>query len=72
MIQSRFYNVRGARWEARFFAKGETFPESDAKAVRQGIWARPVSSRWDQALFVGHSWASVQLDLDLLYFPEAK
>jgi hypothetical protein len=64
--------VQGARWEARFFSKGETFPESDFKAARQGVWARPVSFGWEDARFVGSSWGSVQLDPDLLYFPEKK
>jgi hypothetical protein len=64
--------VRGTKWEARFFRKGETFPESDLKAPKQGVWAHPVTREWDKAYFLGTSWGSVQLDLDLLHLPEQK
>jgi hypothetical protein len=70
LIYSRFYTVKGIKWEARFFSKGELFPETDTQAPRQGIWAKPASRDWDIAVFVGHAWASVQLDPDVLYFPE--
>jgi len=72
LIQSRFYRVSGNKWEARFFTKGETFPETDLKAPRQGVWARPVSRGWADARFVGSSWGSIRLDPDLFYFPEKK
>jgi len=72
LIQSRFYNVNGVKWEARFFRKGETLPDTNIEAPRQGIWAKPADSGWEHAAFVGHSWASVQFDPDLLYFPEKK
>lgn len=72
LIQSRFYNVRGTKWEARFFAKGETFPESDLKAPKQGVWARPITHGWYEAYFLGPSWGSVQLNPDLLRLPEKK
>ncbi len=72
MIQSRFYNIGGVRWEARFFQKGEVFPETDRKVPKQGIWARPAGSGWDQPRFVGSSWRFVRLDPDVFYLPERK
>ncbi len=71
MIESRFYNVRGVKWEARFFRKGESLPESDAIALKQGIWARPTSRPWDEAVYVGSSWRFVNMDPDVLYMPDA-
>jgi hypothetical protein len=64
--------VRGAKWEARFFTKGEIFPDTDLKAPKQGVWARPITQVWDEAYFLGSSWGSVQLDPDLLHLPENK
>jgi len=70
VIQSRFYSVNGTKWEARFFNKGEVFPESDRNVSRQGVWARPVSGEWERAIFVGSSWMSVRMTPDVLYFPD--
>ncbi len=70
MIASRFYSVKGNKWEARFFHKGDIFPDGDVKVPRQGVWARPVDFGWEFASFVGESWRSVQMETDLLYFPE--
>ncbi|MBM4326531.1 MAG: hypothetical protein FJ118_05125 [Deltaproteobacteria bacterium] len=72
MLTNRYYNVKGTRWEARFFRKGEPFPDMAHPAPRQGVWARPASSGWDQALFLAPSWNAVQLDPDVLYLPERK
>jgi hypothetical protein len=72
MIQSRFYRVNGTKWEARFFHKGEMFPDTDTKVPRQGVWARAVSDGWDRACFAGNSWRSVTMDTDLSVFPERK
>lgn len=72
MIQSRFYRVNGTKWEARFFQKGDAFPDTDIKVVKQGVWARPVSGGWDTACFVGHSWRFVTMDVDLSVLPERK
>jgi hypothetical protein len=70
VIQSRYYKVNGAKWEARFFHKGQSFPETGIGVPRQGVWARPVSSGWEESCFVGESWRFVQMDPDLLYFPD--
>ena len=72
MIASRFYNAKGVKWEARFFHKGDIFPEGDLKVPRQGVWARPVDFGWEFATFVGESWRLVQMETDLLHFPERK
>jgi hypothetical protein len=72
VIQSRFYNIAGARWEARFFQKGECFPDTDRTVPKQGIWASLAGSGWDLPCFVGYSWKSVRLDPGVLYFPEKK
>ncbi|MEW6113486.1 MAG: hypothetical protein AB1664_15245 [Thermodesulfobacteriota bacterium] len=72
MVTSRYYNVNGIRWEARFFRKGDPFPDTMVSALRQGVWARPASSSWNQAVFLGPSWNAVQLDTDVLYLPERK
>lgn len=72
MIQSRYYNVNGHRWEARFFRKGQPLPDSDAVVPRQGVWAKPVSSGWDDARFIGESWRYVQMQPDLLQFPKRR
>ncbi|GEM_PF-1100838 len=72
MIASRFYSANGVKWEARFFHKGDTFPEGDVKVPRQGVWARPVDFGWEFASFVGESWRFVHMDTDLLHFPERK
>ncbi len=70
VIQSRYYNVNRHRWEARFFRKGELLPETDLEVPSQGVWAKPASSGWEDALFVGVSWRHVQLEPDLLHLPE--
>lgn len=72
MIQSRYYSVNGHRWEARFFRKGEILPETGFEVPRQGVWAKPVSSGWDNARFVGSSWRFVQMEPDLLHLPERR
>ncbi|MBI5571942.1 MAG: hypothetical protein HY914_18510 [Desulfomonile tiedjei] len=70
MIESRFYNVAGVKWEARFFRKGEEFPDTDRKAPRQGVWARPMHQGWDRSRFVADSWRFVNIDPDTLYLGE--
>lgn len=70
MVESRFYNVRGTRFEARFLRKGELFPDTEAIVPRQGVWARPESAGWDGAFFVGTSWQFVQMNVDVVYFPD--
>ena len=73
MISSRFYRVNGEKWEARFFTKGEIFPETDdVKVPRQGVWARPVVSGWERSSFVGVSWQYVRMDPDVLYMPHSE
>ena len=72
MIQSRFYNVNGVRLEARFFTKGELFPDMDVQVPKQGIWARPVDYGWECAAFVGSSWRFIRFDSDVLYLPDRK
>jgi hypothetical protein len=72
MVDSRFYTVKGVKWEARFFSKGATFPDTRLQASRQGVWARPVPCGWDSACFVGASWRFVRMDTDVLYFPEKR
>jgi hypothetical protein len=68
VIQSRFYNVQGTKWEARFFSKGETFPETDLRVSRQGIWARRTDSTgWENSVFVASSWSLIQMTPDILY-----
>ncbi len=70
LIASRYYNVRGLKWEARFFRKGECFPHTDVPVPRQGIWASPADGYWEQPTFLGESWRFVNLDPDLIYLPE--
>jgi len=72
MIDSRFYNVAGAKWEGRFFQKGTLFPDTDVQVPRQGIWVRLVGGSWEQARFVGNSWRFVRMDADVLYLPDRK
>jgi len=72
VIESRYFRANGIKWEARFFRKGEMFPEADAQAPRQGVWARPVDFGWEFANFVGESWRFVRMDPDLLHIPERK
>lgn len=72
MISSRYYSANGVKWEARFFHKGDTFPEGNAKVARQGVWARPVDLGWEFATFVGESWRFVQMATHLLHFPVQK
>ena len=60
--------MQGARWEARFFNKGETFPETDMSVPRQGVWARqPDSTGWERSVFVASAWRLVQMTPDVLY-----
>lgn len=72
LIQNRYYNVRGVKWEARFFHKGEAFPETSNTVPRQGVWARPLGVEWDRSVFVAASWRFVEFELDLIRFPERK
>jgi hypothetical protein len=72
MIESRYYTINGIKWEARFFQKGNAFPDTTAVVSRQGVWARPVGSGWEQARFIGSSWKFVRLDSDVFYLPERK
>ncbi|MEW6347434.1 MAG: hypothetical protein AB1646_00100 [Thermodesulfobacteriota bacterium] len=72
MIQSRFYNVNGAKWEARFFRKGETFPDSPALSSRQGVWIRPVGAGWEGWIFVAESWKYVEMEPDVAYLPDPR
>ncbi|HMK36563.1 MAG TPA: hypothetical protein VK463_15930 [Desulfomonilaceae bacterium] len=72
MIDNRFYNINGIKWEARFFGKGEIFPETEVRAPKQGIWARPVDFDWESAVFLGGSWRFIRLDSDVVYLPERK
>lgn len=73
MISSRYYNVNGEKWEARFFRKGDHFPDTlDRIVPKQGVWARPVDFGWDHSVFVGHSWKHVNMDVDLLHFPSRR
>lgn len=70
MINNRFYNVDGEKWEARFFTKGEVFPDTDGMtAPRQGVWARPMDFGWERSSFVGVSWQHAKMDVDVLYMP---
>jgi hypothetical protein len=71
MITSRYYNIKGEKWEARFFRKGEMFPATDElKVLKQGVWARPAHSGWEQAVFMGESWKHVSVQMDVLYMPK--
>jgi hypothetical protein len=72
VIQSRFYNVRGVKWEACFFSKGAVFPDTDVLVPRQGVWARPAQYSWDSACYVADSWRFVRMEHDVLYMPETK
>lgn len=70
MIESRFYDVKGVKWEARFFKKNEEFPESAGKASRQGIWGKPEGETWEDSRFIAPSWALVDMETAVKYFPE--
>ncbi len=71
LIQSRFYQLYGKRWEARFFRKGEFFPDTDDLVVlKQGVWARSEEVGWERAVFVGSSWRFVNMDLAVQYLPD--
>jgi hypothetical protein len=56
--------------EARFFNKGELFPDMDLQVPKQGIWARPVGYGWEYASYLGNSWRFIRLDSDVLYLPD--
>lgn len=71
-VHSRYYKVDGETWEARFFHKWDRFPESDFVAPRQGVWAKPKSAHWDEAVYVAECWRFVDMDPDVLYLPERK
>jgi hypothetical protein len=71
VLESRFYNVKGVRFEARFFRKGDTFPDrADLMVPRQGVWARPRPFGWDRSFFVGESWRYVDMDTDVIHLFE--
>lgn len=70
MIDRRYYRIGGQKWEARFFQKGERFPDTTIDVSRQGVWACPELQGWDQARFLGNSWRFVNLDIDVSYLPE--
>jgi hypothetical protein len=72
MIDSRFYTVLGEKWEARFLRKGDLFPDTDLLVPRQGVWARQVPDGWEEAVFVGRSWAEVAMDPHVLHMKERK
>ena len=72
MIQSRYYNVNGAKLEARFFHKGEAFPDSSVTVERQGVWAKRAANGWDRAVFVADSWRFVEYELHVTAFPERR
>ncbi len=69
MIQNRFYNLNGVRWEARFFRKGDPFPDTVTSASRQGVWMRPVCAGWDRWIFAAESWKHVELEPDVIHIP---
>jgi hypothetical protein len=66
-MRSRFYRVSGARLEARFFQKGEVFPESERVVSRQGVWVRRRGDEWACARYAGASWRFVEMNPDVLY-----
>ena len=71
MLQSRYYNVGGRKWEARFFRKGEFFPDTLHREVpKQGVWARPESVGWERAVFLGISWRFVTMESAVEYLSE--
>lgn len=70
LIQSRYYNVNGGKWEARFFQKGAEFPDTSVSVERQGVWAKPAGSGWDRAVFVAASWRFVELELHVTCMPD--
>ncbi len=70
MIQNRFYTIRGSKWEARFFAKGEPFPDTDMSAPRQGVWGKPIAEDWSTPRFLGHSWKNLDFDTAVRYLPD--
>jgi len=72
MIESRFYRIKGVKWEARFFSKNELFPDTTIEVPKQGIWARPESTGWERACFLGNSWRFINMDLDVSFLPERK
>jgi hypothetical protein len=72
LADSRYYNINGRKWEARFFTKGETFPETQISVPRQGVWGRPLDATWEESHFLGYAWRLVDLNPDLLFFPESK
>jgi hypothetical protein len=69
MGESRFFRVGECRYEARFFVKGDTFPDTELSVSRQGVWARPADAGWEQATFVATSWRHVSWDSDVRYLP---
>jgi hypothetical protein len=70
MVETRFYNVNGVKWEARFFRKAEVLPDTDFVVPKQGVWARPAGCGWDEPRFLGVSWRLVSLDADVLFLPD--
>ncbi|MFH0824737.1 MAG: hypothetical protein V2B18_18445 [Pseudomonadota bacterium] len=67
MIETRYYHVHGSRWEARFFRKGESFPDCQCAATRQGVWGKPVRRGWESARFLADSWRMVEFEPDIVY-----
>ncbi len=70
MIQSRFYTVSGMKFEARFFTKGEVFPETNQVVPKQGIWGCFSDADWTEALYLGTSWRFINLDVAVNYMPD--
>ena len=71
-VHNRYYSVNGVKWEARFFHKGDSFPDAmNLQVPRQGVWARPDGRGWENAVFVGTSWQFVNMDLAVQYLPQA-
>lgn len=71
MIQNRFYTAGGKKWEARFFHKGDIFPDTAGREVpRQGVWARPVDVGWEESVLVGTSWRFVNMDVAVDYLSD--
>jgi hypothetical protein len=64
--------MNGAKLEARFFHKGEPFPNSRLFAPKQGVWARPVPLDWDKAFFLAVSWRFVELEPAIKYLPNIR
>lgn len=68
----RIYKHNGQTIEAVYLNKGESFPDTIIVAPRQGVWGKTRNQEWSDAVFIGHSWRFIELDLAIKYLSTSK